>query len=94
MSVTVTALTGIQVVCRSGLLTKVCARYAYFKKLTYFSTECIYAPDGSSSLIYLFVAALSIRSLSRPRSSLPQRPRSHSTERDHRYHSFRREFRA
>ena len=21
-------------------------RYAYFKKLTYFSTECIYSPDG------------------------------------------------
>lgn len=24
-------------------------RYAYFKKLTYFSTECIYSPDGTSS---------------------------------------------
>lgn len=22
--------------------------YAYFKKLTYFSTECIYSPDGTS----------------------------------------------
>lgn len=22
--------------------------YAYFKKLTYFSTECIYSPDGES----------------------------------------------
>jgi cytoplasmic tRNA 2-thiolation protein 1 len=22
------------------------SRYAYFKKLTYFSTECIYSPDG------------------------------------------------
>jgi cytoplasmic tRNA 2-thiolation protein 1 len=22
--------------------------YAYFKKLTYFSTECIYSPDGMS----------------------------------------------
>lgn len=21
-------------------------RYAYFKKLTYFSTECIYSPEG------------------------------------------------
>lgn len=27
------------------LLTHV-SRYAYFKKLTYFSTECIYSPDG------------------------------------------------
>jgi cytoplasmic tRNA 2-thiolation protein 1 len=24
-------------------------RYAYFKKLTYFSTECIYSPDGKLS---------------------------------------------
>ena len=24
--------------------------YAYFKKLTYFSTECIYSPDGKSPL--------------------------------------------
>lgn len=24
------------------------SRYAYFKKLTYFSTECIYSPDGTS----------------------------------------------
>jgi cytoplasmic tRNA 2-thiolation protein 1 len=26
--------------------------YAYFKKLTYFSTECIYSPDGVSSFWY------------------------------------------
>lgn len=27
------------------------ARYAYFKKLTYFSTECIYSPDGELSCL-------------------------------------------
>jgi cytoplasmic tRNA 2-thiolation protein 1 len=30
------------------LIERISFRYAYFKKLTYFSTECIYSPDGSS----------------------------------------------
>jgi cytoplasmic tRNA 2-thiolation protein 1 len=30
--------------------------YAYFKKLTYFSTECIYSPDGESLSYSLFWA--------------------------------------
>jgi cytoplasmic tRNA 2-thiolation protein 1 len=33
--------------------------YAYFKKLTYFSTECIYSPDGMS---FLFISSSSVKS--------------------------------
>lgn len=39
--------------------------YAYFKKLTYFSTECIYSPEGECQ-----VRVMTDNSLSRPRSCL------------------------
>ena len=34
--------------CLTPTTTSAEGRYAYFKKLTYFSTECIYSPDGTS----------------------------------------------
>ena len=37
-------------------------RYAYFKKLTYFSTECIYSPDGESRPVEIPPAFSSSRS--------------------------------
>jgi hypothetical protein len=64
-------------------------RYAYFKKLTYFSTECIYSPDGKLTCIFSRLSANS--SLSRTRPSLPERSRSGQAERNRRYHPFRGE---
>lgn len=32
--------------CELARTARTDGRYAYFKKLTYFSTECIYAPEG------------------------------------------------
>jgi len=38
----------------------VCYRYAYFKKLTYFSTECIYSPDGMPTIARLPAPAAAV----------------------------------
>jgi hypothetical protein len=42
-----TFLAFISRVTDAGLVFGLLCRYAYFKKLTYFSTECIYSPDGT-----------------------------------------------
>lgn len=66
------------------------ARYAYFKKLTYFSTECIYSPDGELSCL-LGQSSCTHVSVSRTRSRFPQRPRGGQAKRYRRYHPFWRE---
>ena len=54
-------LAGISSEGGSGFTTgMLMSRYAYFKKLTYFSTECIYSPDGTSMASITFLLPLAV----------------------------------